>query len=36
MPKEPVKMVVDRPFIFVLRDEEADQNLFIGSVVDLR
>ena len=35
MPREPVKMVVDRPFVFVLRDEETDQNLFIGSVVDL-
>jgi serpin B len=34
MPAEPVKLVVDRPFFFVLRDLATGADLFVGHIVD--
>ncbi len=34
MPAEPVPMVVDRPFLFVIHDVEHGTPLFVGRVVD--
>ena len=34
MPAEPVKLVVDRPFFFVLRDLPTGADLFVGHIVD--
>jgi len=33
-PEEPVKVTVDRPFIFFIRDIETGAILFVGRVVD--
>ena len=34
MPVEPVKVTVNRPFIFMIRDIQTDAILFIGRVID--
>ena len=36
MPAEPVPMVVDRPFLFVIHDVEHGTPLFVGRVADPR
>jgi serpin B len=33
-PAEPVKVTVDRPFVFAIRDIQTDALLFVGRVVD--
>jgi serpin B len=34
LPEEPVKMVIDRPFVFLIRDVQTGAILFVGRVAD--
>ena len=34
MPEEPVKVTVDRPFLFFIRDIQTGAILFVGRVLD--
>ncbi len=35
-PPEPIRITVDRPFVFLIRDRATDAILFVGSVEDLK